>query len=463
MGTGISGTGNCSMWNQRIEERKMKQKIGKITVLFFTLMVVCSLLANGISGALLAKVSTGQIKKGTLKTVVENSVVVEAGEISGQFLPESEKIGKLFVKSGETVSKNQEILQFDSEYLEQNIQNETQNLEKLQLSLEQQKLQGQADARVSETESAEIALNSAFQELQQAQSAYQRGVEEAQAFEKTAPQDAEESEIEAWNQQMDALNEKVQSLADTVQSQANAYETAQKQYELAQKSDADTQANEEKNQQASRLSEESIQVDIDASNARLEKLKTLKLKNGIVTANADGIFVSEDLSAGVITTGSEQIQIATGNLMVRGTITKEQEGIIKNGDTIDVTFLGERESEKVSVTRLDKNFWYGTLESKNCTIGETGSYSYIKESDSYDEVIPLGALRQSQGSYYVLTVEKQEGILGSEYKAKETPVTLLSKDDTYVAIQSTIEDKTKIIISSNKYVEEGDRIRLREE
>ena len=182
-----------------------------------------------------------------------------------------------------------------------------------------------------------------------------------------------------------------------------------------------------------------------------------------MTANADGIFVSEDLSAGVITTGSEQIQIATGNLMVRGTITKEQEGIIKNGDTIDVTFLGERESEKVSVTRLDKNFWYGTLESKNCTIGETGSYSYIKESDSYDEVIPLGALRQSQGSYYVLTVEKQEGILGSEYKAKETPVTLISKDDTYVAIQSTIEDKTKIIISSNKYVEEGDRIRLREE
>ena len=170
----------------------MKQKIGKITVLFFTLMVVCSLLANGISGALLAKVSTGQIKKGTLKTVVENSIVVEAGEISGQFLPESEKIGKLFVKSGETVSKNQEILQFDGEYLEQNIQNETQNLEKLQLSLEQQKLQGQADARVSETESAEITLNSAFQELQQAQSAYQRGVEEAQAFEKTAPQDAEE-------------------------------------------------------------------------------------------------------------------------------------------------------------------------------------------------------------------------------------------------------------------------------
>ena len=101
----------------------MKQKIGKITVLFFTLMVVCSLLANGISGALLAKVSTGQIKKGTLKTVVENSVVVEAGDISGQFLPESEKIGKLFVKSGETVSKNQEILQFDGEYLEQNIQN----------------------------------------------------------------------------------------------------------------------------------------------------------------------------------------------------------------------------------------------------------------------------------------------------------------------------------------------------
>ena len=42
-------------------------------------------------------------------------------------------------------------------------------------------------------------------------------------------------------------------------------------------------------------------------------------------------------------------------------------------------------------------------------------------------------------------------------------MTLLSKDDTSAAIQSTIGDKTKIIISSNKYVEEGDRIRLREE
>lgn len=442
----------------------MKRKIGKVIILFFLFMIMCTLLTNGISGALLAKVSVERIKKGTLKTVVENSVVLEAGEISGKFLPEGEKIGTLFVKPREKVSINQEILQVDGEYLQEKIQEEMQNQEKLQISLKQQKLQGQPESHVLEADSAGIARDSALQELWQAQDAYQKGVEEAQAFEETAPEStASSQEIEEWNQQMEVLNEKIQSLADTVQSQANAYETAQKQYELAQKSDADAKENEEKNQEIGKLSEESLQVDIDASKERLKKLENLKVQNGIIKADTGGIFISEDLTAGTITTGSEQIQIATGNLMVKGTVEEEQEGIINVGDSVKVTFSGQKEGEEVGVTRVEKNFWYGMLENENYTIGESGSYSFTRESDSYDEIIPLSALRKQQGGYYVLSVKKQEGILGSQYKAVSVPVTLLSKDDEHAAIQSTLGEKTKIITGSNKYIEEGDTVRLREE
>ena len=53
-------------------------------------------------------------------------------------------------------------------------------------------------------------------------------------------------------------------------------------------------------------------------------------------------------------------------------------------------------------------------------------------------------------------------MLGSVQVAKRVPVRVLEKDKKSAAVASTLRDTDKIIVSSEKYVEEGDRIRIKE-
>ena len=77
-------------------------------------------------------------------------------------------------------------------------------------------------------------------------------------------------------------------------------------------------------------------------------------------------------------------------------------------------------------------------------------------------LIPLSALRESGGSSYVLTAEIKPGILGESYTAVKVSVTVLNKDGHSAAVETNLPQDAKIITESNKYVKEGDRVRLSE-
>ncbi len=53
-------------------------------------------------------------------------------------------------------------------------------------------------------------------------------------------------------------------------------------------------------------------------------------------------------------------------------------------------------------------------------------------------------------------------MLGTIQTAKRVPVTVLEKDGEKAAVTSILREEDKLITASEKYVQEGDRVRIKE-
>ena len=93
-------------------------------------------------------------------------------------------------------------------------------------------------------------------------------------------------------------------------------------------------------------------------------------------------------------------------------------------------------------------------------LGETADFSIVLESETYPTVIPIEALREDQKGFFCLAVEPQKTILGEELKAVRVDVTVLEKGDAKAAVSGAIGPDTRLIVSSNKGVAPGDRVRV---
>ena len=78
----------------------------------------------------------------------------------------------------------------------------------------------------------------------------------------------------------------------------------------------------------------------------------------------------------------------------------------------------------------------------------------------YNQVIPIAGLRQESDGYYVLVVKPQKTILGEELTAEKVPVELLEKSSSQAAVEGAFGNTDRLIVSSSRIIEAGDRVRL---
>lgn len=90
-------------------------------------------------------------------------------------------------------------------------------------------------------------------------------------------------------------------------------------------------------------------------------------------------------------------------------------------------------------------------------VGEKADISIKKGNEVYDTLIPVSALRKDNKGYYVLTLEKDGGILGDGYKAGRNSVDLLDSDEMYCAVEG-IQEEAYVIVASAKEIAEGDHV-----
>lgn len=445
----------------------MKEKILKIIVSFFIVMLCCSLIARGADSMTVAKVKTGHLKKGDLTEKFEGTGGITAKNKEFQSMPEGQKVAQILVKAGAEVEAGQALVQLDMEYLEELIKEQERQIEKIRLQMEQQELEGKGEARTPATAQAEIMLNGAADTLQNAQEKYQKAVDEYNAF-VSVPQELDEEGQQESDLKVQALQEQIDAAADNMKAADSAYDQALESYQLAEQEEANNRANEAARGESNDLSLQGLQVDLDGLKDKLQKLTNIKDVEGIVASQSKGILESIGATEGVITTGSEQIVLAAENLEAYGTLPEDKIGKIASGDEVEVLISGNTKQVPLNVERIEldeegKTAWFAPVEKGKYRIGTNLTYDFNKKSESsYEQIVPLSALRESNGNTYVLTPEVRPGILGDSYVAVRVAVTILNKDEGNAAVKTSLSGEALIITETNKYVKEGDRVRLSE-
>ncbi len=478
----------------------MKEKIGQAFLSFFVIMICCTIVSRAADSVTIAKVETATCKKGNLTHFFSGEGKLQPRSRTFQFLPLGQKVAKVLAKPGNPVKAGQALIQLDPGYLEEQIADKNREIKKLKIQIEQQKISGTTPARLPATAQAEISLNAAREDRNQARDACQQALDAYQDYVNSAeykeavsaksreaaaapqpstpsqaaatPSDTPKTEEPPSSDASAKAEQKKQELlqkADAAQAQLNAaqeiYDRAKDSYQLSLKEEENLQSNEALQERSSRLTLESLSLDLKKLEEDLEKLKELQNTDCIIAAEESGILESVGVSEGTITSGTEPVILSSEEQEACGKIPAEEIGRINPGDQVDILIAGSGKPVSLSIERLEADtegslFWFAPFMG-SASGGTPFSYDYSQQSvNSYEQLIPLSALYESGGVTYVLTAQMRSGILGDSYTAVKVPVTLLEKDAQRAAISSSLGNDALIITSSNKYVKEGDRIRL---
>ena len=84
--------------------------------------------------------------------------------------------------------------------------------------------------------------------------------------------------------------------------------------------------------------------------------------------------------------------------------------------------------------------------------------NYEKESKVYDMVLPSSAIKYDGKNYYINVIDKKENFLSSDYIARRVLIRIEEKGNNMVAISSEISINEKVVISSDKFIENGQKV-----
>lgn len=484
--------------------RKKKWMLQSLLI-FLAVMVVCTIISRAAASILVAEVQTQKVSGGKLTYSCEGEGIVVSAQEEQIFLWPQQQV-EWTAKSGSNVRKGECLVQFRMEYLEETIQKKEAELAQLELQAEQQHVSSRENARVPQATGAALSLEEAKKRLEiarqneaQAQEAYARFQEEMQAggtLEETTEETTTSEEGRKNVMQEEQLRELETALQETraqTESAQQDVEQAQNAYELARQEDAASDINAANAAEASRLGAQSAEIQADQAKQELEKLKSYQEAKGKLCATQDCTVLQVGVQAGVITTGQEILSVGNGGFRLKGEVKDVDKERIKAGAEAEIQFRSGKK-KKVKLDAIGKEasgggesnhlggettngladattsnqamqtIWYAPLPNDLAAQGMehfTWTMEIPSESD-YEQIIPLSALREDAQTAYCLTLEEEEQMLGTVQIAKRVPVTVLEKDGEHAAITSTLKETDRIIVSTEKYVEEGDRIREKE-
>ena len=175
---------------------------------------------------------------------------------------------------------------------------------------------------------------------------------------------------------------------------------------------------------------------------------------------APGEVISSDKPA--LTLGAK-----SAGLVLNVEVSKDEAEIIQVGDFATVEIGDDEIScaiESVAVSLNDPNRYAVELRipQGHGAAGLRATMRYEKRTSNYDLIIPLRALRQDSNGSFVFLIERQEGSLGSNTYVRRVDVHVLEKDATRAALQGGVSQRDVLALRSDRDINDGDRVRLRE-
>ena len=474
---------------------KNKKRAIRILAVFLAVMALCTVISRAAASMLVAQVQVEKIKKGRLTYTWEGK---------GQIVPAQET--KLFpwpqqqvesaAKEGSTVKAGECLVQFREEYLQKTIDKQQAEVERLRLQREQQQVTARGSERVSSAAGAALTLQSAQnrlaeaeQKAAEAQAAYDKAEAGGPGEEETAGQpDTEEDP--GIQEQKQALYQALQSAQAEVQSANQALEDAQNAYDLACREDAAQEANDANAREAAELGVQDLNVQTEQAERELQKLREYQAAGGKICAEQDCVVLRSGIQEGAVTTGSEILVLGNGGWRLRGSVSGEDKEQLSAGKEVEITLpSSEKRIFKIeSVENADSSQSkeegqsQGEGQSSSGASGEAGAFWYAplpervegvynkaftwtaktESQEEYEQMIPLSALHEGTDGTYCLILTESSGMLGTVQSAKRVPVNVLEKDSQNAAVIAELSREDQIIVSSEKYVEEGDQVRIME-
>lgn len=258
---------------------------------------------------------------------------------------------------------------------------------------------------------------------------------------------------------------------------------AQNDYHFALKEDAAQDANEANASQAAQLGVQALNAQADTARKALEQLISYQNAGGKICAGQDCTVLTSGIQPGAFTTGAEVLITGNGGWKLKGFAAAKDKEKLRTGVDAEIRLgagkkktvkteaigaerisdVGSAAGENPSSSQSLQTCWYAPLpENTTANSGDTFDWTINSSSErEYEQLIPLSALREDADGAYCLILSEEESMLGTVQTARRVPVTVLEKDSVNVAVTSSLKDTDKVIVSSEKYVGEGDRVRIK--
>ena len=421
-------------WKSK-ENKTLQQKALKILGYFLVLMFILTILSRFADSLLIPIVKTETSKGMTITHEVEANGSIIQNREEGIDVIENLKVSHVNVYPGSEIKEGDTLFEIDLTDLKSQIQQVENEISEKEKNLSRA------------TEDYNLAVSRQDKIISDALDAYKEAENLVNKYNNASEEEKQSLDKEAieydYNLKKTAYNQAVNDKSSNLLMEKRALEDVK---------------------EASNT---------DELKKKLENLKKIEGAEGKFVSEKEGIVTNVGVVAGDVTSAGSAVYLAdkeSGYKFV-AELSKDLKKYAKQGQsvvlkignsnneigdlTIDSISKGEDDNYKVSVL----------LPTGVGEIGDGGNLTLSSKSKKYQVCVPLEALHQEgQDKYYILVVGEEDTILGTEKVAVRVDVSIADKNDTYAALtEGTISNSQKIIVSSNKTIKEGDRVRLEEE
>lgn len=361
----------------------------------------------------------------------------------------------------------------------------TNPLKSLELMLDM--AEADKNAAQKEVEAATKAVSEAKTAATEAETVYNEAkaklteVERYVAYEEYTAliKDAEQKKADAETRLAEA--EATVLAADADQKIALAEEIGKKGREVAaQKQEVESlkrQLAEAKSGTDAELDQQQYEIELARIDDSIKKQKEIVDKlaateiGGTVTSPVSGVVASLPYTVGkeiAANSIAAQITLSEAGYTMEVSVSAREAARIKEGDTAEIRWYYWGETPTARVVSVKSA---GAMsQQKTVVLSVTGqveegtslTVSIGGQDQSYDNVIPLAAVREDQEGKFVLVVQQKSTPLGNRYTAKRVNVEVITSDATHAAVLGDIAGQY-VITASAEPISSGDAVRLKEE
>ena len=280
-------------------------------------------------------------------------------------------------------------------------------------------------------------------------------VSEAQAAIDTAREALNRARRESEDNQY-SEEEELYAAGRAVETAQAALEDARRQAEVLQKEG-----------EIDRITCESERSDKEKSRAALQEILD---NGGRLLAPAPGTVV-RTLERGDKTKEGEDAVIlssADRGFVFEGKLDKDSARRFSAGDKGELHYKLDGSTQKADVEihsistpdESDQVLVTAVLPEGGYTSGMPAQLFLSRKSETYQNCLPLTALRSDSAGDHVFVLRRQSSVLGTEWVIARVDITVKERDSQMMYVDGALTYSDQVVISSNKIISEGDRVRI---